>query len=120
MALSTKPENSPEGLVFIETLPFSEMADHFLGDDGRQDLQGRLLENPKAGDVIPGSGGARKIRVAFEGRGKRGGGRVVYYYQDKLGRVHFLLLYAKNVQANLSQNETKALKALITGIDSEV
>ena len=49
-----------------------------LGDNDLRQLQETLLENPKAGDVIRGTKGLRKIRIAFEGQGKSGSGRVAY------------------------------------------
>jgi hypothetical protein len=70
VAASENPDPPCDGLVFIETEPFSEMADSLLGDEGRQILQNRLLINSVEGDVIQGTGGARKIRVPLQGRGK--------------------------------------------------
>ncbi len=106
------PENiMPEnGLVFVESATFESMADEYLGDKGREILQDELLENPEADDVIAGTDGARKIRVALEGRGKRGGVRVIYFYRHTRGALFFLAMYPKNEKSDLSSSDKKALK----------
>jgi mRNA-degrading endonuclease RelE of RelBE toxin-antitoxin system len=64
---------------FIETRLFTRLVQDYLGDDEYRRLQIALLENPEASDIIPGSGGIRKVRWRAPGRGKRGGYRVIYY-----------------------------------------
>ena len=54
------------------------------------------MRNPTVGDVVPGTGGVRKLRWSRPGMGKRGGMRVLYYVQDARGRIWLLTLYAKN------------------------
>src|ERR1035437_8607549 len=75
-----------------------------------------LADNPTAGDLIPGTGGVRKLRWALEGRGKRGGARVVYFYHDPDVPIFALTAYAKNERADLSQqdrNDFRKLTALL-------
>jgi hypothetical protein len=72
-----------------------------------------LIENPDTGDLIPGSGGVRKLRWAFAGRGKRGGLRIIYYAQTRQGRIWMLTLYAKNVTENISANVLRQIKEAI-------
>ena len=67
-----------------------------------------------------GTGGFRKIRMRLPGRGKRGGARVIYYYLSADGVVYLVSLYAKNVQENLTTNQTKQLKALSTIIKAKI
>ncbi len=55
-----------------------------------QELQKELYNNPFKGDIIEGTGGARKIRMKIAGKGKRGGARVIYYYVDLQGEIWFL------------------------------
>ncbi len=63
--------------------------------------------------VIAGTGGARKARIALEGRGKRGGARLVYYWQTAEGEIYLLTVYAKNEKEDLSHDDKKKIKALI-------
>jgi hypothetical protein len=66
--------------------------------------------NPLAGDVIPGSGGIRKVRWAASGRGKRGGARVIYFNVMKQGTIWLLMAYTKSKYDNLPLSVLKELK----------
>lgn len=68
-------------MVFIETPTFTKTVTGLLTDEEYRLLQNELTLNPEAGDLIPGGGGIRKIRFAIQGKGKRGGGRLIYYWQ---------------------------------------
>ena len=72
-----------------------------------------LGANPEAGKIIPGTGGVRKLRWRLEGRGKRGGARLVYYYHSERLPLFLLSAYAKNEKANLSAAERNAMKHLV-------
>ena len=76
-----------------------------------------LLEKPNAGDLIPGGRGLRKLRVPLPGRGKRGGARVIYYHWVSKEQCYLIYAYAKNVAANLTQEQ---LHRLADVIDVEV
>ena len=69
-----------------------------------------LSSNLEAGDVIPGSGGCRKVRWSRAGSGKRGGVRVIYYLQLSSGEVWLLLVYPKSEQANIPAHLLKAVR----------
>ena len=87
-------------------------------DDDLGRLQEEIRKDPKLGAVIPGTGGVRKMRFAFEGRGKRGGTRVLYVDLLIAETVILLGAYAKNEQETLSMAEKQTLKSLaerITG-----
>jgi mRNA-degrading endonuclease RelE of RelBE toxin-antitoxin system len=84
-----------------------------LDDDEYGALQAVLAVRPDAAVVIPGSGGLRKIRWAYKGRGKRGGVRVIYYWAVALDRVLLLLIYAKNVRDNLSPTQLQVLRTIV-------
>jgi hypothetical protein len=72
-----------------------------------------LLEhNPSAGELIPGAGGARKLRLAREGKGKSGGYRVITYFGGMPMPIYLIDIYAKNVKPDLSADERKQVKAL--------
>lgn len=89
------------------------------GDSELEDLQDLLLEDPEAGDVIPGLGGARKVRIPLEGRGKSGGGRVIYVDVVVRERIYLITAYAKNVQTDLDPDEKKAFRTLVEYIKKE-
>jgi len=76
-------------------------------------LQLTLIGEHTWGALIPGSGGLRKIRWRSNGKGKRGGLRVIYYYIASDAQIYFLTLYRKAEVKDLTRNEIKALKALI-------
>ena len=78
-----------------------------------------LLENPKIGDVIQGTGGARKMRIQLEGREKSGGGRVVYLDVFEKEKLYLLFAYPKSVQDDLTQDQKKMIKAIIDAIKKE-
>jgi hypothetical protein len=83
----------------------------------RGQLVDHLAHNPMAGDLIPGTGGVRKLRWGLEGRGKRGGARVIYFYHSPGIPLFALTAYAKNAQTDLSaadRNEFRRLTKLLT------
>ena len=105
------------GLVtFVETKLFTKLVQQYLTDDEYASLQRSLIVNPQEGDVIPGSGGVRKLRWSVAGRGKRGGIRVIYFLRLRQGEVWMLTLYAKNVTDNIP---AKVLKKIKEEIDAE-
>ena len=79
-----------------------------------------IARNPLGGDVIPGTGGVRKLRVAASGRGKRGGARVIYFYFDDRNPIYLLYAYAKNRESNLSAAQRNALGKVVAMIKSEM
>jgi hypothetical protein len=84
-----------------------------LGDDELRELQETLLQNPKAGDVVPGTGKLRKIRIAFKGQGKRGGGRVAYVDFTVYETVYLITAYPKNEKDDLSKAERNEIAKVI-------
>lgn len=100
-------------MVFIETPLFTKRVKALLDDDSYAAFQRHLADHPNAGDLIEGTGGLRKIRVAANGRGKRGGARVIYFYFVAAARIALLHIYTKNEQADLSTQEKDALKRII-------
>jgi hypothetical protein len=84
-----------------------------MNDPERLELISFLARNPTAGDRIPGTGGARKVRWARAGEGKSGGFRVIYYFYSPTVPLFALNIFAKNEQANLTQAEKNELKAVL-------
>jgi hypothetical protein len=100
-------------MIIIETSIFTRQVQALLDDDQYSRLQTILVMRPDAGDLIPGGGGLRKIRWGAQGRGKRGGVRVIYYWAVSRDRILMLLMYAKNVQDNLTPEQLKVLRKMI-------
>ena len=87
--------------TFIETKLFTRLVQEYLTDDEYRELQVALIERPGAGDVIPRSGGLRKLRWRAAGRGKRGGYRVIYLPRTAQRVIWMLTMYPKNVTENI-------------------
>ncbi len=98
---------------FVETPTFTRLIAKFMGDDEHAKLQLGLALRPEWGKVIPGSGGLRKLRWAGSGRGKRGGLRIIYYWQTADDQIWLLLAYRKSERDDLSHDEIKQLKRLV-------
>ena len=103
----------------IETRHFSRRADVLLTTSERQDLIAFLAAHPLSGDVIPGTGGIRKLRWQARGRGKSGGVRVIYYAYDTWQPLYALLIYGKGEVANLSPDERRTLTTLAEALKAE-
>lgn len=88
-------------MEFIEAPIFSKLIYEYIDDTEYSALQIELASRPDAGDIIPGSGGIRKLRWKLEGRGKRGGLRIIYYWKDKQNKIWLLTLHAKNEAKSL-------------------
>ncbi|NWA27704.1 type II toxin-antitoxin system RelE/ParE family toxin [Pseudomonas gingeri] len=100
-------------MIFIETPVFTRRVRELLDDDTYASFQKSLVLAPSSGDVIEGTGGIRKIRVAAKGHGKRGGARVIYYHFVSVSQIALLMIYPKNEQQELAADQRKALKAII-------
>ena len=101
-------------MEFVETSIFTQRITKLLTDDEYGDLQEMLAEHPKAGEVIPGAGGLRKLRWRTAGRGKRGGIRIIYYCWSE-HRLYMIFAYDKVAQGDLTPEQLKALRAHVIG-----
>lgn len=81
-----------------------------LSEEDRQVIVQTISENPLVGDLMPGTGGARKLRFAAPGKGKRGGYRTVHYYAGDDVPVFLLAVLKKGERSDLSQAEKNALR----------
>jgi hypothetical protein len=106
-------------MAVVETEAFLERAKAILTESERAGLVAYLASNPEAGQLIPGTGGARKIRWALAGRGKRGGARTIYYYHSESIPLFVLDIYAKNQKLDLSESDKRSLKRVLTRIPSQ-
>ena len=96
--------------TFIESAAFERVRAVYLDDDEYAELQQFLMEHPEIGDVIPGSGGVRKLRWKRKGMGKRGGLRIIYFVRYQPNEFWMLTLYAKARQENVPAHILKRLK----------
>lgn len=100
----------------VETRLFSRRADAVLQSDERLDLITYLAANPLAGDVIPGTGGIRKLRWRARSKGKSGGARVIYYTYDESQPIFALLIYGKGEADDLTADEKRMLSKIAAEI----
>ena len=100
------------GMTVVETERFLKDIKPLMPDAERAALVTYVGANPGAGQIIPETGGVRKLRWALAGRGKRGGARVIYYYHSAHLPVFLLAAYAKKEKANLSKAERNTMKRL--------
>jgi hypothetical protein len=100
-------------MTVLETPGFLREAATVLPEAERAELISFLAVNPDAGDVMPDTGGARKLRWRAPGRGKRGGVRVIYYYHNESLPLFLLNVFAKNEKTNLTKAERNEMKALL-------
>ncbi|MDF0506552.1 type II toxin-antitoxin system RelE/ParE family toxin [Burkholderia cenocepacia] len=101
--------------TIIETQEFQEFAAEIWRDSEREEFINWIANNPLAGDVIPGTGGLRKVRWARAGMGKRGGARVIYYNVLDDGEIWLLIAYSKAKHDNLSTKLLNQLREAING-----
>jgi hypothetical protein len=94
----------------VETPGYLASARNLFTQEERNDIVSLLAADPKAGDVMEGTGGFRKLRVAREGMGKSGGARVIYIFRSTEFPVFLITVFPKNQKANLSKKERNELK----------
>ena len=99
-------------LTVVETPSFMRQAEKIWDEETLNAFVDHIARNPEAGDLIPGTGGIRKIRWARKGSGKRGGARVIYFYHHMDAPLYLLMAYAKAKQEDMSADEKKAVSAL--------
>lgn len=101
----------------VETPEFIKQATALMDDSSRKEFIDFIAENPLKGDLIVGTGGARKIRWAGHAhQGKRGGVRVIYHYHNENIPIFLFTVYAKNQRANITADEKKTLQRIIQSI----
>ncbi len=96
-------------LTVVETPQFLRQARDLWTDAERQEFVGFIARNPETGDLIPDTGGVRKIRWRRQGMGKRGGARVIYFYHNPTTPLFLLMVYAKAVRDDLTAEAKQAV-----------
>ncbi|MFN0192553.1 MAG: type II toxin-antitoxin system RelE/ParE family toxin [Aestuariivirga sp.] len=103
----------------VETIPYLRDAERLLTEDERALLINSLAANPLQGVLIKGTGGLRKLRVGMSGRGKRGGGRVVYWFHSDGYPIVLLAVFAKNEASDLTAREQVLLGKMAEQLKSD-
>jgi hypothetical protein len=103
----------------IELPGYRRRADELLSADEQDAVIDLIAYEPTCGDVIPGTGGLRKVRVGRGGSGKRGGARVIYYFYNAHFPVLLVAIYAKNEKADASAEEKRKFTALVKEITAQ-
>ena len=93
----------------IETPLFGKLWPDYWTEEERTDFAAWLSANPEAGDVVPQSGGYRKVRWSRAGMGKRGGVRVVYFNKLADGNIVLLLIYAKSARETIPADVLRSI-----------
>ena len=108
-------------MEFVETKVFTKRLTRLGLDEEVRELQKELLQNPEAGDLDPGTGGLRKVRMAdpTRGKGKRSGARVHYLWLPEKDRIYLLFVYSKDETSALSKDQKDSLKAVVQAIKGE-
>ena len=96
-------------LTIIESPLFTKLWPDYLSEEEHTKFTAFLAVNPEAGDVVPSSGGCRKIRWSRYGSGKRGGVRVIYTARLESGALVLLVIYAKSTKENISAHLLKQI-----------
>ncbi len=100
-------------MEFIETSLFTKRICKWISDDEYRKIQHSLIFRPDAGKIITGSGGLRKIRWNIRGGGKRGGLRLIYYWDKPAETFYMLYVFRKNKQEDLTPDQLNILRKLI-------
>lgn len=105
-----------ELITVAETPLFLRQAKQIWTDDEHDEFVLYIAGNPDVGDLIPETGGVRKVRWKRAGSGKRGGVRVIYFYHDRDRPLYLLLVYAKGRQEDLDPDEKRTVRELAATI----
>jgi hypothetical protein len=99
-------------ITIAEMPEFMRRAAKLLSVEERMALLVYLAANPRAGDLVPGTGGVRKLRWARGGRGKSAGVRAIYYFHSEAMPLYLLTVFGKNERADLTAGERNELAGL--------
>ncbi len=100
-------------ITVVESTLFTRLWPDYWSEAERGEFAAWIAANPEAGDVVPASGGVRKVRWASHGSGKRGGVRVIYFNRPRRDEIWLLTLYAKSARDNLPAHLLKQMREII-------
>ena len=112
--MSSSPRT--DWLEFVYLAPYERVARRGISTAVERAFETLVISDPNVGDVVPGLGGARKVRVALPGQGKRGGARFVYFLRLARGRVYVLTAYSKRSQVDLTPEEARRIRQIISAL----
>ena len=104
-------------MIFVELTPFVAFRKEYWTDEDLRAMQNVLLVTPDAGDLLRGGAGLRKLRWSAQGRGKRGGARVIYYWHVPGDRIYLIYGYVKSRSEDLTAHQLKLLRELMKDVD---
>ncbi len=99
--------------TIVELPEYIRRSEKLLSNSENRNIINYLAAHPKAGDVMKGTGGIRKLRWAREGSGKRGGVRIIYYFHNENIPLFLLTIFGKNEKTNLSKSERNELAKFV-------
>ena len=105
-------------IEFVETSIFTRQIKELATDDELKDLQAELIAQPDKGDIIKGTGGLRKVRMAVGNKGKSGSIRVLYVLA-LADKIYLVLAYPKAVKDSLTAEEKAKLKQIVHSLKGE-
>jgi hypothetical protein len=103
-------------MIFVELTPFATFRERIWSDDDYAELQEFLSLAPGAGALIPGGGGLRKVRWLAQQRGKRGGARVIYYWNARANCIYLVHGYTKSNRDDLTRRQLRTLRGLMRAL----
>jgi hypothetical protein len=107
------PQMRTRPITVAETAVFVRQAGAVWADDEQFEFVDFIARNPEAGDLIPATGGVRKVRWGRRGSGKRGGVRIIYFYHDPAMPLYLLMIYAKSRRDDLSPDARRTVQELV-------
>lgn len=106
-------------ITVCEMTAFTRKAEKLWSPEEREAFIDFISRNPESGDLIEGTGGARKVRWSRSGMGKRGGVRVITYYYDEMMPVFLFTLFAKNERTDISPDDKRDLATVIADMKAQ-
>lgn len=106
-------------ITVCEMTAFSRKAQRLWTRDEHEEFIDFIAQNPDAGKIVEGTGGARKVRWSRSGMGKRGGTRIITYFHDEAMPVFLFMLFAKNERSDIGPEDKKNLATTIAGLKAQ-